>query len=227
MLDFLLAHKADIICLQELTRGYINQTHENTWQYLAHELGYDYHFQDMPIVTDAEEWFQANAIFSRFPIIGRTSTWLNEPTGTEAYGDQYRSYIEVDIKSGQKALTVGTTHLSYTGKVPISDRRAKEVRTLLKFVKPTENYILTGDLNALPDSEFISELSQRLVHAGPDFSQKTWTTKPASYHGLGTKTLSSRLDYIFVSRNIKVASAKIIQTEISDHLPIFAELKVV
>jgi endonuclease/exonuclease/phosphatase family metal-dependent hydrolase len=227
VLDFLLTNKADIICLQELTRGYVDQTQENTWDYLAHELGYDYAYKDMPILADGEEWQQGNAIFSKFPIKERSWHWINKPGEVPDPTDQYRSYVEVQLQIDTEVLTVATTHTSYPGRSALSEKRKLEIEKLVSLIDqhPT-NYVLCGDLNAEPESMFIKMLSHKLKSAGPDFNQKTWTTKPHSEAAFEALDLDWRLDYIFVSRNMEVKSSKILQTSVSDHLPVLAEIEV-
>lgn len=227
VLNFLLKNKADIICLQELTCGYVDQTQENTWDYLAHELGYDYHYKDMPIITDTEEWFQGNATFSRFPIEHRHSDWINEPLGEGGFEDEYRVYLETSILAGDKILTVANTHMSFTDNFLTTKRKLDETRRLMQFIGEDKSaYVLCGDFNAEPNSDVTKSLLAKLKNAGPDFAQNTWTTKPFSYGGFEAKTLDWRLDYIFVSNDVEVESAQIIKTDISDHLPIMAKLEI-
>ena len=70
----------DVVCVQELTQGYNEQTQDNTWEHIKLELGYDAIHQTIPIITDSENWIQANAIFSRYPILSHKEHWLHAPT---------------------------------------------------------------------------------------------------------------------------------------------------
>jgi len=92
--------------------------------------------------------------------------------------------------------------------------------------KKKQSFIFTGDLNAAPDSFLINSINNlnNLKHLGPDFSEKTWTTKPFDKDGFAENELNWRLDYIFGTKNIVVEEIKIIETDVSDHLPIFARL---
>jgi endonuclease/exonuclease/phosphatase family metal-dependent hydrolase len=223
VLDVLKTRNADIICLQELTRGYLEQTHENTWEYLAHELGYHYRHQEIPIITADSQWSQANAILCRFPIQHSFSTWLHKPLHAEDLHDQYRGYLEITIDTPDGPLTVATTHMSF--RPPMQDNH--ELNRLLAILddRPAR-FILTGDLNAMPDSPQLAAISQRLRHAGPPYSQPTWPTKPFSYDdGTTISTPERRYDYIFASPDITVRHAAILQTDVSDHLPVIATVE--
>lgn len=227
VLGFLRAHPADVLCLQELTRGYAQQTQENTWEYLAHNLGYQCAAQEIPIITPEAQWSQANAILSRFPLTKKTALWINEPENDQGYDDQYRGYLEVEIEVAGQAVTIGTTHLSYTDRFHMTDRKRQEIERLIEAVSGKQHtYVLAGDLNAGPDSLTIQRLREHLRHTGPDFAQNTWTTKYFSYEGFEASTLDWRLDYVFASHDLKVRSAKTIPTDVSDHLPILVEFEV-
>lgn len=223
VVEVLKREDADIMCLQELTHGYIEQTHENTWQYIAHELGYDYAVQEIPIVTDTAQWLQANAIFTRFPIKDKKSIWLHEPKHAEDLHDQYRGCLQAAIDIGGKPLTIATTHMSFTPE-PTGDQELQELLGLIG--DEPKRLILTGDLNATPETDRIAELTKRLQHAGPPFEQKTWTTKPFDFGGFRADTLDWRYDYIFASRDLTVTAAGAVQTDVSDHLPVTATIEV-
>jgi endonuclease/exonuclease/phosphatase family metal-dependent hydrolase len=213
---------ADVICLQELTQGYVEQTRENTWEYIGHELGYTYRVQEIPIVTAEAQWLQGNAIFSRHPVVGQMKTWLHKPADQEDTTDQYRGYLEVRIQIGDQQLTVATTHMSFAQ----MNREDQELARLLSIIQSQSHpFVLTGDLNATPGSKRVVELAKHLQHAGPDFTQNTWTTKPYVFPSGPVSTLDWRYDYIFTSSDVMVQDARILETDISDHLPVQATIE--
>lgn len=218
---FLKAHPADIICLQELTRGY-QKVESDTIAYIAKVLGYDYHFQEMP---GESSWTQANAIFSKFPIVAKRSEWINEPTGAGGYDDEYRCYIEVNVDVNGKELTIGTTHMSYTHGFQPTARKTGEAERLAKLLsRHKRNFIFTGDLNAAPDSPTVRSISKILRNASPTAAQNTWTTKPFSYDGFEETELSWQLDYVFTTDDIRIINTEVLKTEFSDHLPVRARI---
>ncbi|HSH18459.1 MAG TPA: endonuclease/exonuclease/phosphatase family protein [Candidatus Saccharimonadales bacterium] len=223
VLGFLRQHPTDVICLQELTSGYSRQKHANTWEYLARELGYSVHYQAVPVRTPEAEWQQANAILSRFPIVSTASHWIHEPVSVD---DQPRSYVEAVLDIGGTPVTVATTHLSFAKQFALTPAKKAEVDRLTALVDATRGpYVLTGDLNDLPDSYCVSELMARLDHAGPPLTQNTWTTKPFIFPDFEATGLDWRLDYVFC-KGLKVDDSKIIMTDVSDHLPIAVSLSI-
>ena len=222
--SFLKTYKADIICLQELTIGY-QQSEPHTVQYIAKTLDYRHYGQGM--TTPGRDWIQANAIFTKFPILNKQYHYINEPIGTNGFDDEYRSYIETTLEVNEKQLTVGTTHMSYTDAFTETQRKAKETDKLIALLnQKKQNYILTGDLNAMPTSSTIQKIKHVLRHVGPSFDQKTWTTKPFSYNGFEADKLDWRLDYAFATQDVRIVSTEIVQTNFSDHLPIKITLEI-
>ena len=64
------------------------------------------------------------------------------------------------------------------------------------------------------------------MNLGPDYHEKTWTTKPFSYNGFSENSLNWRLDFVFGTKDIKVISSEIIKTDLSDHLPILIKIEI-
>lgn len=221
---FLKENPADVICLQELTiRGSEGPAHAPN--YIAEQLGYHHYFQEIDLGDDKIKL--ANGIFSRYPIIASKTHWINEPTGTGHYDDEWRAYIEVTLQMEDAQITVGTTHMSYTNAFASTPRKTQETAKLADILKTKhEKFVITGDFNAAPGSPTINAVNGILENIGPDFSQNTWTTKPFSYDGFEETELNWRLDYIFATQDVKTISAKVLHTEYSDHLPVWAEVQI-
>ncbi len=213
----------DIICIQECTSsiGY------NSAQLLAQALNYSL------VYKPAQRWSnnplkqeQGNAILSRFPILSSRAVFLQSERQTPEDGsDEGRVYVEAEIELGSTTLTLATTHLSYSPKFIYTPKRAVEADKLIKIIAQKQNnYILTGDLNSPPDSSIVLKIEKDLINAGPAYDQPTWTTKPFDYHGWQEDQLRWRIDYAFTSPDVKVKSAEIPATTVSDHLPILISI---
>lgn len=220
---FLKENKADIICLQELTIDFNKQDNVHAPEYVAHELGYNVHYQD--ITFDGKTLKLANAIFSKYELSDTRTVWINREQGSGSYDDENRAYVEAMFTIGGKKLTVGTVHMSYTHAFEPSERKLQETDVLVEAIKNnSQSFVLTGDFNAQPDSEVIKKIEKHVKNLGPDYGQKTWTTKPFSYNGFEADSLDWRLDYIFGSNDTVVGSSEVLQTEFSDHLPVIIEV---
>ena len=221
---FLKSNPVDIICLQELIINHPKQTEAHTPSYISEVLGYNYFAPEMDLEDNVKI---SDGIFSRFPISNSRKVWINEPTGSGTYDDEYRVYAEVQLDVGDKKITVGTSHMSYTHRFEETDRKRQEAdRLVAELAKPKDTFVFSGDLNVVPSSYTIEQVEKLLRNVGPNTDEKTWTTKPFDYNGFKETELKWRLDYVFTSHDVKVLSSKIINTEFSDHLPIFAEIEI-
>ncbi len=211
---------ADILCLQEMTIGHSNQGGLDTVQYVAEELGMHSFHRDMEF---DDEGYLVNAIFSKEPIKDFRYVWINKPQGEGGFDDEYRCYVEIGIEVAGQDLTIGTTHMSYTHAFEETPRKLGETELLVKEISKSERFIFTGDLNVTPESQTVHRINSILKPAGPDYHQKTWTTKTFDYEGFVANSRDWRLDYVFVTPDIQILSSEIVETQYSDHLPILVE----
>lgn len=220
---------ADVICLQEITTRSKFNPEVNTVAFIAKNLRLNAFFHHSQTwVHDGIRAFQGNAIFSRYPIKSKIALFLEKGLDNTT-SDQHngnRSYLEAVLKFKNRKLRIGTTHLAFSPDFK-ADWKRKDAKRLLRIVKNRKkNYILTGDLNAAPDSRTITNLKKHLRHGGPDYKQKTWTTKPFDYLGMRETKLRWRLDYVFATPDVKIINSKILKTPYSDHLPILVEFDI-
>lgn len=221
----------DIACCQELTQDSIFNPGRNIPQEIAKLMNANFEYQhSMSDVNDNTGEFIdfGNAIFSKFPIKQKRHVYVEQPGPLNSKGRRTnRVYVELTLDINGRSLRVGTVHLTFVPHLITTAKKLDEAEELYKAIKQnSKNFILTGDMNSLPSSAIIKELSRRLKNAGPDFSEQTWTSKPAVYGDWHVNGLNWRLDYIFTSQDVNVLSSKIIKTDFSDHLPIVAEVKI-
>jgi endonuclease/exonuclease/phosphatase family metal-dependent hydrolase len=216
----------DILCIQEIRDTYRPNSQLDIVEQIENTLGMFSHCEIAQTWNNQYGLYsQGNGIFSKYPILEKTSYFLQEsnPKPINA-SDEGRIYVEAVINANGKQLTIGTTHLSYTNRFVTTKKKKLEIENLLKIVREKkENYILAGDLNSRPYSWTIKQISRYLKHCGPDLHENTWTVIPFNYKGFIESELKWRLDYVFASKNMSVSSAKIINTSLSDHLPILVE----
>lgn len=217
----------DILCLQELCTNSSVNPGVSTGHELAARLGLRSFIQTAQTWTGWNKDSQENGILSRFPLERTASVFIREPGARESrdFSQEGRVYLEADLNIDGHKLTVGTTHLSYSHGFKRTEARSAEYARLLSLLKARKGFVFTGDLNSPPDSEIVQELSTRYVNCGPSFSACTWTTKPFECSGFVETGLNWRLDYVFASSDIKVVSSRIVETQVSDHLPILTELE--
>lgn len=232
IVDYIKEVNPDIVCLQELTQGLPEHNYLNIPRYITEKLEYYscFHPAHRWINEQKQEETIGSGIFSRYPITTCKQVVIHQPPPfpTDVYTEQIRVYIESEIDFGnEKTLEVGTVHLSYTDKFQLMPHQQKETEKVIEIIREKkEKYILTGDLNAIPPSYVVTEINKYLTHLGPPLEEKTWTTKPIKHPNFQADGLNWRLDYVFGTSDIKVISAKTLETQISDHLPILIEIEV-
>ena len=217
---------ADILCFQELTIGSIYNDKQDISKLIAKKINFEYNFA-LAHKYDNNQ-LVGNGIFSRFQIIKNSNFIIANAKNSHDYSSDGRICAVSKIKiNSEKNITIATAHSSYSHKFIENEEKLKEVEKLVNyFKKNTEKLVFTGDLNITPNTKSIKQIEKQLVHCGPDYKKPTWTTKPFSYKGFKEDKLKWRLDYAFVTKDIKILSSKIIKTEYSDHLPILIEIEV-
>lgn len=225
IVDFLKTVDADILCLQELTVGCAEHHGKDVAEVIA-ALGYAAHF--VPAHKFPDGHAQGNGIFSKFPIVEKSEFWVQKASSEQkGYAHEGRVCTLARIDVHGKVMEFGTTHLSYTDRFAITEQKKIEADRLVSMLKmKRKDFVFTGDLNAAPEQYTISEISKILKNCGPAMDIPTWTTKPFDYNGFSENALRWRLDYVFATADIKVISAKVLSTDVSDHLPILVEFDI-
>lgn len=231
ILDVLADVDADVLCLQELTSVSGHNEGIDVPAFLAEQLGFSYFYQI------AQEWDSpgdrhtlGNGIFSRYALTRTDHSFVRPSQGINPHDPAHegRAYVEADVALPDgTVLTVGTAHLSYIPKGVMTPEKKHEIDALLAIAKSkTSRYVLTGDFNEPPESYTVQELSRALSHCGPPFETLTWPTRPFQSQAHKEDALGWRIDYAFATPDLAVVDAAIVDTDVSDHLPILVELDV-
>jgi endonuclease/exonuclease/phosphatase family metal-dependent hydrolase len=135
LVDTIAREAPDVICLQEVVRGWMIDDQQDALSFLAERLNMRYAF--LPNIGD----LYGNAILSRFPMDDvRRVHYALEP------GIKHQPRGVLIAKTGD--VTVACTHLD-----ELSDGtfvRQEQVRTIIREVGDTTPLIVVGDLNATP-----------------------------------------------------------------------------
>lgn len=224
--------KPDVICLQEV---WVTD-HANQADLLAARVG-------MSSVTASStapgRWQRrlgdnrtgiANAILSRWPITGQDSLVL--PSPPEERGE--RTVLHAQIAAPGGPLPVFTTQLE-SAPAASATRRA-QVAALVPFLaghsQQSHPPILTGDLNAEPDSDEVRLLGGHktapllpglvLIDAWryADPHDPGWTWNTSNPHVAATYEPSARIDYIVVGVPEPTGRGAVRQAELVGHQPV-------
>lgn len=208
---FLAESDADIIGLQEVV---LDDPARDTIGYLA-GLGYKHTFAPALKVEKDGRTF-GNAIFSKYEITGVKIHILSETDS--------RNAVRADINLGKKTLHVFSTHLLHTHQ-QTSETQEFQMENLIKVI-PQANTVVMGDFNATPESVVVKKMQEALLSANPD-PIPTLNVDLFDCPGCDSQAVpSTRLDYIFTTKDIKTRLFKVHQSKGSDHLPISVVIEI-
>ena len=216
----------DIIALQEVSRGWVIDGSFDMLVWLSRRL-------DMPYVWGpAADSIWGNAILSRYPILDAR----NEPMPNNSQLQLKRSFItsQIDIGGGEP-LTVIATHLHH---LPDEGRlREPQVQAVLRAWDNDDRSVLLGDFNGLPgDPEMLSledaGLKDAFLSSPKDLAGGNLST---SEQGTSARMVeqgytwpsdnpSKRIDYIWISSDLKASDFSITDSLASDHFGVAVTL---
>ncbi|OGD88404.1 hypothetical protein A3F45_01245 [Candidatus Curtissbacteria bacterium RIFCSPHIGHO2_12_FULL_41_17] len=166
----------------------------------------------IPDEKDESIWY-GNALLSRFPMVESYVHRMYVGDNPKAEYDgthlsEPRSILQAKVDLGKTTLWVICTHLSFD----LHNERMKQVKKLEEAILELEGpLVLMGDLNCEPKSEELAVLRKLLDD--PSLG-KGFVTDP---------TIGKQIDYI-LTRGVKVEKIKVIESDASDHLPVFARI---
>jgi endonuclease/exonuclease/phosphatase family metal-dependent hydrolase len=195
----------DIVALQEVSRGWLVSGRLDMLNWLSQRL-------EMPFVWGpTADPFWGNAILSRYPIIEGTNHELPSP---DLPLDRGFTRALIDF-GGSGNLQVIATHFHHTKEG--SAIRQLQAQAIFDFWYGAANTVILGDLNAQPDDPEIQVLQQ----AGLIDAMFGIDSPPDTYPSYNP---SVRIDYIWVSSDLKVTEVQVPSSNASDHLPVVATI---
>lgn len=194
---------ADVVALQEMSRGWLMNGSTDLVTWLSHRLKMHIFFQP----TADALW--GNAILTRLPMVESSVGSLpSEELPLE------RGYQWVRVGEGEHSLLLVNTHLHH--KEREGEVREKQVHALLKFLEGKERVILLGDLNAEPTSREMDLLRDAGFLDAWSFSGRG----PGNTFRSGMPF--KRIDWMWISKDLKLKNVEVISSTASDHLPVAA-----
>ena len=213
--DLIRTTNADIALLQEVDRGTTRSGNTDQLRVLAGLTGFHAAFGK---TLDYQGGDYGIAIFSRWPISSDTLLRLPVVPPQERSGSGYepRGALRVVIQAPGAPLIVLNTHIDASRE---DFYRRQEMATLLQLASGAINerrrsILLGGDLNAEPGSAVMGMLEgSPLRDPWEGCGEGNALTYPAD------KPVK-RIDYLLLPADWKCVSARVIETEASDHRPV-------
>lgn len=231
------ATEAPIVTLQEVDRhfgersGFVDQARE-LGRLLGMHVTYGANIDWAPLDGHEQRRQYGTAILSRYPILASDNLLLPihgaprpepEAEPSDEPWSEPRGLLWARINVRGVPVNVYTTHLQSNSTAPSPEsgqqQRAEQITTIIDQIEARGGLtILTGDLNALPDSEEMAPLH--------DVLRDTWEE---AGEGPGytayLPTPDRRIDYVFVSPDIAIDDVEVVPADGSDHLPVHADVR--
>ena len=202
--------EADIIGLQEIRDEGQDADYQSQAKIIAEKLCYHYYYFAEAIRFEGVNPY-GNAIISRYPIISAETIMIPDPE-IKKYDGYYETRCllkaTIDVRNGLNVL------VSHFGLNP--DEHENAVETVVSNI-PKEHCVLMGDFNMEPDNQILDPIMQGLQDTAKFFS-----TNKLSFP---SDTPKVKIDYIFVSKDLKVEYADIPEVISSDHRPHVATIE--
>lgn len=205
---------ADIVGLQEVDRhwsersSFVDQASELARKLQMHVV-YGANLDRDPLNPGEPRRQYGTAILSDAPIHEWQNTLLPR-TGTF----EQRGLLEALVTVRGVPVRVFNTHLQHNNQ----DERIAQIAAVRELIGvPQESVVLTGDLNARPDTPEIAAITQDLVDAWAEVGVGNGYT-------LSAVNPYARIDYVMHSDDVVARTAAVLSTDGSDHLPVVADL---
>jgi endonuclease/exonuclease/phosphatase family metal-dependent hydrolase len=213
----------DIFCLQEIYKNATKDKVGEEWQNDALNL-----FSDIQnILTNHTGYFRpAVEDCYGLAIFIKNEIRVNEEGDITIYdvgkyrggGNHSRNLQFVKVLHNNKELLVANVHGLWNGNGKTdAPERLHQSQVIKQFLDGTDGKkILCGDLNLLPDTESLKILEEGMTNLVKEHdvtsTRSSLYIKPDKF-----------ADYILVSRDMKVKNFKVLEDEVSDHLPLLIE----
>jgi endonuclease/exonuclease/phosphatase family metal-dependent hydrolase len=195
----------DLVGLQEVDRCWSSKSgFQDLPGELSLRLGM---FSSYSVSLARNNGYFGNLVLSKYPI---NFMWADQLPGEL----ERRSFVMAQVNINGIRVNFVTVHLGLS----ISDR-IQQVAAMLQATHPINGpLIIAGDFNARPNDETIKPLKDNFVDV-----QEASGVEQGTFRGSDGK-LGPHIDYIFVTPEFGLTDFQIVDTYISDHVPLIAEL---
>lgn len=209
---------ADLVLLQEVDQGTHRSGGVDQPAALATRTGMHVAFGS---ALDYDGGKYGVAIMSRWPILSDTLVHLPvTPVQTRAGGsNEPRGALRVVVAGPTGRLTIFNTHLDPSSDDYWRRQEADTIASMVAQARRREHLVIAGgDFNSTPESAVQAALRDRGL-------RDTWTEcGSGAGHTYPADTPTKRIDYLFLIAGIRCASARVLESDASDHRPLLAEL---
>ncbi|EIM08537.1 endonuclease/exonuclease/phosphatase [Planococcus antarcticus DSM 14505] len=218
---------ATIVALQEVDRYFsARSSFVDQVEWLSERLGmyaaYGANMNFAPEDSERPNRQYGNMILSKYPI-----KYVDNHLLTQVYcpfgNNEQRGILETVIEVDGIYLSVFNTHLALK-----DEELAVSVDEILAITgKSHFPRIIAGDFNASSSNAYMQKLNKHFRDAFLKMKRGDAYTYPSTYVNKETDEVfwpATRIDYILADSEVDVVQVAVIETSVSDHLPIVADM---
>ena len=209
--DVIRTQGADIVGLNEMRNKGESEEYTAQVDILAEKTGFYGYFAKAIDVGGPNPY--GNGLLSRWPILQAEVIPVPDPEeprkGTDWYETRCLLKAKVDAPDGP--LTVCVIHFGLN-----PDEAENAVQTVLSVLEE-ERCVLMGDFNVTPDDPVLAPIRERMFDTAELFAEPK-----LSYP---SDEPDRKIDYLFISKDMKAVAADIPAIVASDHRPHTAEVE--
>jgi endonuclease/exonuclease/phosphatase family metal-dependent hydrolase len=195
-------NRPDVVALQEVSRGWLVSGRMDMLAWLSYRLHMPY------VYGPTADPFWGNAILSRYPIVAFSREQLPPPELAIRRGFLV-ALIDLGNDEQIKVIDTHFDHLSGD-----TDIRQLQAQTILDFWGGLPSTVILGDLNAQPQSQEIAKFYQSRLNDA--------TLRVATINTFPSNNPTEKIDYIWISTDLRANDAGVLSSTASDHLPVVA-----
>lgn len=235
MVDFLNAENPDILLLQEVFDGKDTNlpVQTRTFDELKKRLPELKHACFAPTMiddVDGKDIVQGNAVMSKFPLEQQAVIHYDVPFGKRINEPTHfhvspRSLQHVVAHVGEKKLHVFNTQGIWGEDGDDNERRLMMSKKIIQAIGDLSPVVLAGDLNVQEGTQTVLNIEKKLKNV---FYRELKTSFNLQRKNLDVHPgfAEATVDMMFVSPDVKVLNKRVPQVDVSDHLPLFAEIEI-
>lgn len=194
---------ADVVTLQEVTRGWLIAGATDEAEWLARRLHMSFAWSP---AADSEF---GNLLLSRYPIVSSQAVPL-----PYVDGPQHRSFVvaNIDIGDGTVVRVIGAHLESNTART-----HRTQVETMLAYAGSQQPTIIAGDMNMQPTEPDVPLFGAAGFHSAQDTTGNSALSSATNPNFPG-----DRVDWIFGTKDVTFSDFHIVAADASDHRPLEA-----
>lgn len=230
IIDLITREKPDILCLQEVFDGDINQPNNFQTIKRLRKLLPHYFFFFSPELFEVwphGQGDQGNAIFSRFPITEKWTIPLHgsyarivRPQGKADFSHYPKNLQHAVISIDNHSLHVYNLHGIWELGGEDTPERLNMSDIIVREVKNRKNTLLMGDFNLKPHTTTIRNIETYMKNVFKNQFKTTFNMRHKTNPGYATAVV----DMFFVSPDIITLSTSSPDDDVSDHIPLLVKI---